>query len=132
MSGAADEEVRVLVVDDQSPFRDAAGAVLEAMSGFTVVGSAATGEEGLALARSLRPDLVVLDVNLPGLGGVEVAHRLAQEGSAEVVVLVSTYDESELGDELSRCGATGYLRKSDFGPDRLRELLAAGRSRSQR
>lgn len=132
MSGAADEEVRVLVVDDQSPFRDAAGAVLGAMSGFTVVGSAATGEEGLALARALGPDLVVLDVNLPGLSGVEVAHRLAQEGASAVVVLVSTYDESELGDELSQCGATGYLRKSDFGPDRLRELLAAGRRRIQR
>ena len=117
------KDVLVVIVDDQAPFREAAKAVLDATAGFAVVGSAETGEDGLRLARSLRPDLVLLDVNLPGLNGMEVSRVLAQEDSATTVVLVSTYDESEWGDEVSRCGAAGYLRKSDFGPDRLRELL---------
>jgi PleD family two-component response regulator len=56
-------DMRVVIVDDRAPFREAARAVLEAMVGFAVVGSAETGEEGLLLARSLRPDLVILDVN---------------------------------------------------------------------
>ena len=120
MSG---DEVRVVIVDDQAPFRQAAAAGLEVMTGFTVVGSAETGEEGLALVRSLRPELVLLDVNLPGISGIEVSRRLADEETATTVVLVSTYDESEFGDEVSECGAAGYLRKSDFGADRLRELV---------
>jgi CheY-like chemotaxis protein len=117
------DEVRVVIVDDQAPFRDAAQAVVEVMDGFTVVGTAETGEDGLTLVRSLDPDLVLLDVNLPGISGVEVSRRLADEGSSAAVVLVSTYDVSECEDEVSRCGAAGYLRKSDFGADRLRELV---------
>lgn len=123
MNGAANEAVRVVIVDDQAPFRGAAHAVLGAMTGFTVVGMADTGEAGLALTRSMQPDLVLLDVNLPGLSGVEVARLLAKEHPATLVVLVSTYDQSEFGDEVSQCGAAGYLRKSDFGADRLLDLL---------
>ncbi len=120
MSG---NDMRVLIVDDQAPFRDAARAVVEATAGCTVVGAAETGEEGLELARSVRPDVVVLDVNLPDLDGVEVSRRLTEERSATAVVLVSTYDVDECADDVSRCGAVGYLRKSEFGPDRLLELL---------
>jgi DNA-binding NarL/FixJ family response regulator len=123
VNDAPNEDVRVLIVDDQAPFRDAAHAVLGAMTRFTVVGMADTGEAGLALARSMRPDLVLLDVNLPGVSGAEVARLLTGEHPATVVVLVSTYDQSEFGDEVSQCGAAGYLRKSDFGADRLLDLL---------
>jgi DNA-binding NarL/FixJ family response regulator len=120
-------DTRVVIVDDQAPFRDAARAVVEAMVGFSVVGVAETGEEGLVLARSLRPDLVLLDVNLPGLNGVEVSRLLTDQAFTAKVVLVSTYDVSEWGDEVSQCGAVGYLRKSDFDADRLLELLHGGR-----
>ncbi len=123
MNDAANEDVRVVIVDDQAPFRDAAHAVLGASVGFTVVGMADTGEAGLAQVLSMQPDLVLLDVNLPGLSGVEVARLLAKEHPATLVVLVSTYDQSEFGDEVSQCGAAGYLRKSDFGADRLLDLL---------
>lgn len=120
-------DVRVVIVDDQAPFRDAARAVVETMAGFAVVGSAATGEEGLALTRSLRPDVVLLDVNLPGMSGVEVSRVLAQEIVPAAVVLVSTYDVMELAEDVTDCGAAGYLRKSDFGADRLLEVLAGER-----
>jgi DNA-binding NarL/FixJ family response regulator len=113
----------VVIVDDHAPFRDAAQAVLGAMDGFTVVGTAATGETGVALTRSLRPDLVLLDVNLPDVSGVEVSRLLATDHPAPLVLLLSTYDRSEFGDEVSECGAAGYLSKSDFGADRLLEVL---------
>jgi DNA-binding NarL/FixJ family response regulator len=113
----------VVIVDDQAPFRDAAEAVLGAMTGFTVVGTADTGEAGLAQILSRQPDLVLLDVNLPDLSGVEVARSVAKDRPATLVVLVSTYDETEFGDEVSQCGAAGYLSKSDFGADRLLDLL---------
>jgi DNA-binding NarL/FixJ family response regulator len=95
---AANKDVRVVMVDDQAPFRDAAHAVVGAMTGFTVVGAGETGESGLALTRSTRPDLILLDVNLPGLSGVEVSGLLARDHPATLVVLVSTYDRSDLGD----------------------------------
>ena len=129
------KDVQVLIVDDETPFREAADAVLGVMTDFTVVGTVETGdEEGLALARSPRPDLVVLDVNLPGMSGVGVSLLLTEEQPTALVVLVSTYDESEFGTEVSRCGAAGYLRKSDFGADRLLELLdnEAGEASSSR
>ena len=115
-----------MIVDDQAPFRDAARAVLKTIPGFAVIGTAETGEEGLALARSLRPALVLLDVSLPDLNGVEVSRTLADQQVAPVVVLVSTYDVSEWGEEVARCGAIGYLSKSDFNADRLLELLDGG------
>jgi DNA-binding NarL/FixJ family response regulator len=126
MVHVSSEDVRVVIVDDQAPFRDAARAVLGVTAGFTVVGTAETGEEGLALVRSLRPDLVLLDVNLPGVSGLEVSRLLTQHGCTAAVVLVSTYEVSEWGDEVSECGAAGYLRKSDFSPGRLLDLLRVG------
>ena len=119
--------VRVVIVDDQAPFRDAATAVVETMPGYAVVGSAASGEDGLALTQELRPDVLLLDVNLPGMSGVEVARVLAGESTSTAVVLVSTYDVTELAEDVADCGAAGYLRKSDFGADRLLEVLAGER-----
>ncbi len=72
------KDVQVLIVDDEAPFREAADVVLGVMTDFTVVGTVETGEEGLALARSLRPDLVLLDVNLPGMSGVGVSLLLLE------------------------------------------------------
>ena len=70
-------DVRVLIVDDQEPFRRAMGAVVDATDGFVVVGSATSGEESLRSAGELRPDLVLMDVNLPGIDGIEAARRLS-------------------------------------------------------
>ena len=71
-------EVRVLIVDDQEPFRRAMGAVVDATDGFVVVGSATSGEESLTAAAELRPDLVLMDINLPGIDGIEAARRLSR------------------------------------------------------
>ena len=119
------EPVRVLIVDDQEPYRRAMGAVVDATDGFVVVGSATTGEESLVAAAELRPDLVLMDVNLPGIDGIEATRRLSAWPQGPVVVLLSTYDEDQF--ELAGCGATAYVAKAAFGPDRLSEAWA-GRS----
>jgi DNA-binding NarL/FixJ family response regulator len=116
-------DVRVLVVDDQEPFRRAMDAVVEETDGFSVVGSAASGEESLTVAARLRPDLVLMDVNLPGIDGLEATRRLRKEPSGPVVVLLSTYDEDEF--EVAGCGAASYVSKASFGPDQLAETWAA-------
>jgi DNA-binding NarL/FixJ family response regulator len=121
-------EVRVLIVDDQETYRRAMGAVVDATDGFVVVGSATTGEESLTAAAELRPDLVLMDINLPGIDGIEAAKRLSARPDGPVVVLLSTYDEDQF--ELSDCGATAYVAKAAFGPDRLSEAWA-GRGADQ-
>ena len=120
------DAVRVLVVDDQEPFRRAMATVVSATEGFEVVGQASSGEESLALAHALGPDLVLMDVNLPGIDGLEAARRLQATPSPPVVLLLSTYDETEGELFVSESGAVGYVTKSAFGPDWLRRAWAAG------
>ena len=116
--------VRVLVVDDQEPFRAAMSAVVELTDGFDVVGAMASGEESVVAARELAPDLVLMDVNLPGIDGIEATRQIRGLPSPPVVVLLSTYDEDEF--DAAGCGAAAYVPKGAFGPDRLvHEWLAA-------
>lgn len=111
--------VRVLVVDDQAPFRKAARAVVEATDGFEVVGEAPTGEAGVEAAQTLRPDLVLMDVNLPGINGLEATRRILTQSNPVVVLLLSTYEEEEYGVKAAESGAAAYIAKSRFDPDRL-------------
>jgi CheY-like chemotaxis protein len=115
-------DVRVLVVDDQEPFRRTMAGVVQETHGFVAVGSAASGEEALAAAATLRPDLVLMDINLPGMDGIEATRRLTKEPGGPVVVLLSTYDEDEF--EIAGSGAACYVAKAAFGPDRLTEAWA--------
>jgi DNA-binding NarL/FixJ family response regulator len=115
-------EVRVLIVDDQEPFRRAMGAVVQETEGFVVVGSATSGEESLEAAAELRPQLVLMDVNLPGIDGIEATRLLTAGPEPPVVVLLSTYDEDQF--DLAGCGASAYVAKAAFGPDRLSEAWA--------
>jgi DNA-binding NarL/FixJ family response regulator len=120
--------VRVLVVDDQAPFRRAMTAVVEETPGFDVVGHASSGEESLVIAAALLPDLVLMDVNLPGIDGLEATRRLRAGESPPVVLLLSTYDEDAGEAFVAESGAAAYVTKSAFGPDRLEDVWsAAGR-----
>ena len=111
------EDVRVLIVDDQEPYRRAMAAVVTATDGFSIAGSVTTGEESLAAVAELHPDLVLMDVNLPGIDGIEATRRLTSAPGAPVVVLLSTYDVDQV--DLEGSGAAAYLAKGDLGPDRL-------------
>jgi DNA-binding NarL/FixJ family response regulator len=113
--------VRVLVADDQAPFRRAARAVIEAATGFQLVGEATSGEEAVALVDSLRPDLVLMDIAMAGIGGIAAARSIAAAHPETTTILVSTYRDEDLPREARTCGAS-YLHKSDFGSHMLREL----------
>jgi DNA-binding NarL/FixJ family response regulator len=117
-----DETVTVLVVDDSVPFRAAARAVVDVAEGFVCIGEVETGEDALRAARRLHPDLVLMDVNMPGIGGCEATRRLRSELPRIVVVLMSTYDSLGVPHAAGDCGASYYLRKEEFGPDMLRSL----------
>ena len=111
--------VRVLIVDDQEPFRLAAHMVVDVTDGFDVVGQAATGEEGVEMATKLAPDLVLMDVNLPGIDGLEATRRILAGEDPPIVLLLSTYEEEEYAPRAAECGAAAYVPKAVFGPDRL-------------
>lgn len=92
-------------------------AVVAETPGFVVVGSVASGEESLVAADELDPDLVLMDVNLPGMDGIEASTQLS---GGPVVVLLSTYDEDEF--ESTGCGAAAYVSKAAFSPERLQQV----------
>jgi CheY-like chemotaxis protein len=120
MAEHAEHEVKVLVVDDQDPFRRAMAAVVEATDGFVVLGAVASGEESIEAVRVMQPDLVLMDVNLPGISGVDATRVISALESGPVVVLLSTYDEDEF--DQAGCGAAAYVAKALFSPDRLEQV----------
>ncbi|WP_205856482.1 response regulator [Phytoactinopolyspora endophytica] len=111
--------ISVVVVDDQEPFRAAARFVVRATAGYQVVGEAATGEDALALADRLRPSLILMDINLPGISGIEATRRLTHAQPDAVVLLLSTYSADDLPDDAGTCGARAYVHKTELTPDVL-------------
>lgn len=110
----------ILIVDDDRRFRGIARELLEA-EGFDVVGEANDGEAALKAARELKPDVVLLDVNLPDLDGFEVAARISAKGGPSVV-MTSTRDRLDFGTELSRSGARGFVPKDELSAERIVSL----------
>src|SRR5580704_17519600 len=123
------ERISVLIADDHRLFREALRVVLEREC--DVVGEAASGEEAAALATRIRPDIVLLDVGMPGVGGLNAAHRLAKQApSSKVVILSQHEDEEYVIEAMVEAGAAGYLVKTDAAAELLSALraVAAGRS----
>jgi DNA-binding NarL/FixJ family response regulator len=123
--GATDGSTRtvsVLIVDDQLPFRAAARTVIGLTGGFTVAGEAETGEDAITQVAEQQPDLVLMDINLPGINGVEATRRIRAEHPETRVILLSTYSEADLPADARECGALAYVHKEDFGPVLVREL----------
>jgi DNA-binding NarL/FixJ family response regulator len=131
INGAAQEvaSVGVLTVDDQAVFREIARRVIEETPGFHSVGEADSGEAAVEAAQRLRPGLVLLDVRMSGIGGVEAARRISSARPDVVVVLISADDIDQLRSDFQSSGAAACERKQDLCPGRLRELWwAHGRS----
>ena len=111
--------VDVLVVDDQELFLSAARFVVGSTRGFRVAGEAKTGEDALELVTALRPGLVLMDINLPGISGIEATRRLLATEPDTTVVLMSTYPASDLPHDARTSGARAYVHKEDLAPDVL-------------
>jgi DNA-binding NarL/FixJ family response regulator len=122
------ERIRVLLADDHRLFREALRTVLEREC--EVVGEAASGEEAVALAARTHPDIVLLDVGMPGVGGLNAAHRLARESPNSKVVILSQHDDEEYVIEaMVDAGAAGYLVKTDAASELLSALRAVATGR---
>ena len=114
---------RILIVDDHASFRAAARRLLEADS-YDVVGEAPDGESALEASRSLSPDVVLLDIQMPGLDGFEVAALLAQDDDPPAVVLVSTLDTGDVESRIDPAHVRGFLPKDRLSGPALDALLA--------
>ncbi len=113
----------VLLVDDQEVFRRAARALVRSVAQFDVVAEAGTGEEAVELSARLRPDLVVMDVRLPGMSGIDATRRILADRPGARVLLISTHELGELPGDLLDCGATRFVRKQDL---EAADLVAVG------
>jgi DNA-binding NarL/FixJ family response regulator len=121
----------VLIVDDHPGFRGWARAVLQA-EGFGVVGEAADGAAAIEAVRALRPDVVLLDVQLPDMNGFEVAQRLRGDGADKTVVLISSRDAADYGSRIATSPGVGFLAKADLSGAALAALLdGTGRRRER-
>jgi two-component system, NarL family, invasion response regulator UvrY len=118
--------VQVLVVDDQPPFRAAAKAVLSRIAEFDLVGEAASGEEAVAMSDSLHPDLVLMDINMGEMNGIEATRLVTASHPDTMVILVSTYAVEDLPADARSSGAAAYLNKDELSPRLLRRLWESG------
>jgi two-component system invasion response regulator UvrY len=114
--------VAVVIVDDQPPFRDVARTLVSLLTGWHVVGEAESGEAAVEVARAQRPDVVLMDINLPGISGIEATRQILAERPMVRVVLLSTYQADDLPADALTCGAVAYVRKEDLTPAVLRGL----------
>ncbi|WP_372350436.1 response regulator [Streptomyces sp. KL116D] len=119
---------RIVVADDQDVVRAGFSALLATQPDFTVTGSAASGAEAIRVCRESRPDLVLMDVRMPGMDGIEATRRLTREATAPRVVMLTTFDLDEYVYDALAAGASGFLLK-DMPAERLFEavrVVAAG------
>ena len=116
------ERVTVLGVDDQLIFLDVAREVVVATPGFEWVGGATSGAEALAAVRKLTPGLVLLDVRMPGMDGIEIAERISECHPEAVIVLMSIEDSPALAPALTASGAAALIHKRELGPTMLFRL----------
>jgi DNA-binding NarL/FixJ family response regulator len=113
----------LLIVDDHKSFRETARRVLEA-AGFDVVGDAADGESAIEAVTRLRPDVVLMDVQMPGISGFEVAARLTAEDGAPAIVMTSSRESADFGPLVEQSGARGFVHKADLSGPAIDALVA--------
>jgi DNA-binding NarL/FixJ family response regulator len=121
-----EQAVRVLVVDDQAPFRAAARAVITRVPGFELIAEATSGEEAVEVADALHPAVVLMDINMGVLDGLEATKIITDTHPETMVILVSTYTENDVPPAARTCGAAAYVNKDELSPRILRRLWETG------
>ncbi|MGC8760820.1 MAG: response regulator [Bryobacteraceae bacterium] len=119
--------IRILLADDHSMVRQGFRRILEAQADFEIVGEASDGREAIALAEQLRPDIVVMDVAMPGLNGIEATRRIVESSPRTRVLALSMHRDSVYVREILRAGARGYLLKDAFDADLVAAVRAVAR-----
>ena len=120
--------IRILLADDHTLFRKGLRSLLEHLPGLEVVGEAATGPEAVTLAEELVPDVVLMDIKMPGLNGIEATKQILQENPHTGIILVTMYDDAESVFSGMRAGARGYVLKGAEPQDLRRAIGAAYRA----
>ena len=120
----AGDEIRVLIADDHPVFRYGMKALLQSVSGIEVVGEATTGEETIAMAKELQPDVILMDIKMPGINGVETTRRIVQTHPGISVLVVTMLEEDDAVFAAMRAGARGYLVKGADQDEVLRAIRA--------
>ncbi len=126
MSDDQVERVSVMIVDDQSPFRAAAKAVVDRVAGFELIAAVASGEEAVVTSDELAPQLVLMDINMGELDGIEATRIITRANPSTKVILVSTYAVDDLPPGARSSGAIAYVNKDELSPRVVRRLWEAG------
>lgn len=114
----------MLIVDDQEPFRAAARAVVSRVREFALIGEATSGEQAVDMAADLAPELILMDINMGGIDGLEATRLITETDQPPMVILVSTYLLEELPPHARTCGAAAYVNKDELSPRVLRRIWA--------
>jgi DNA-binding NarL/FixJ family response regulator len=120
------EAIRLLIADDHPVFRHGLKALLSAEPGTEVVAEASTGEEAIALAERLQPDIVLMDLNLPGINGIEATRRIVSANAHIGVLVITMFDDDSVFAAM-RAGARGYILKGTEGDETLQAVRAVAR-----
>ena len=123
---ATPDPVCVLIADDHPLFRDGLRALLASAPGVELVGEATTGEEAVSLAADLQPDVVVMDVQMPGMGGIEATRRIVRDGPHIRILVVTMFEDDGTVFQAMRAGARGYVLKGANYAEMLRAIRAVG------
>ncbi|MFB3164278.1 response regulator transcription factor [Neobacillus sp. 179-J 1A1 HS] len=118
--------MRILLVEDHPMFRDGLARMLESVEGFEVVGEAVTGEEAVQLAQKLRPNIILMDLNLPKMSGIEATKQIIQKQPETGVLVLTMYDDDSSVFAAMRAGARGYLLKEANRNEIIRAIQAVG------
>jgi DNA-binding NarL/FixJ family response regulator len=124
MLGELMDHLHVLIADDHPLFRDGLRALLESVGDMVVVGEATTGDEVIALATALQPDVILMDIKMPGLNGIEATRRIVQLNDHVKILIISMFDDDDSVFAAIRAGARGYLLKGAVQAETLRAIRA--------
>jgi len=115
-------ELRILVADDHEVIRQGLRTVLEGRPGWKIAGEAANGRQAAELARTLKPDVIIMDISMPEMNGLDATREILRDAPASEILILTLHDSEQLAEDVLKAGARGYVLKSDAANDLLRAV----------